>query len=71
MIRKHRSVLGAVFGAAIVGALGFGATQAVAKPVTDAGFPNCKSSDDCYAPDQCGPNGGICFGGGQCFCPIW
>jgi hypothetical protein len=70
MIRRHWTVRGAVFGAAIVAALGFGATQALAAPATEAGFPNCRDNDDCYAPDQCGPNGGMCFGGGRCMCPL-
>jgi len=70
MIRKRWTVRGAVFGAAIAGALGFGATQALAAPAPPAAGPNCQSSDDCYALDQCGPNGGICFGGGRCFCPV-
>jgi hypothetical protein len=69
MIRKHWTIRGAVFGAAIVGALGFGTTQAFAAPDPPPGFPNCQSSDDCFADNQCGPSGGICFGGGRCFCP--
>jgi len=71
MIRKHPKVLGAVFGAAIAGALGFGATQAFAAPPSAAmaEFPQCQSNQDCSTEENCGPSGGICVYP-YCFCPI-
>ncbi len=72
MIRRNRRVLGAVFGAAIAGALGFGATQAFAAPTRAEGaeFPQCQSNQDCSAEEYCGPTGGICAYPGTCFCPF-
>ena len=63
MSRTLKTTVKALFGAAVVGALGLGATQAVAAP------PSAGERAYCYpsCEQQCDGNPWICAGG-ECFC---
>jgi hypothetical protein len=69
MIRTAKWLVRAVFAAGIVGALGFGAQQAVAdrnaKDPCVCAHPT--STNECY--ECCGlPDGGVCNAGHYCVC---
>lgn len=57
----------AAFGLAVAGALGVGATQAVASPRTNAGTPAACNFTNCSIPCQeLGYDGGRCLENGDC-----
>jgi len=71
MKRTTRLVSRSLFPAAVLGALAFGAAQAVAAPASPASFMGCVRSE-CNA--RCVADGypeGRCFTNGECVCVLW
>ena len=60
MSHRKRLYLRSVFGVAVAGVLGFGATQAFAGTAAKIPFQACRIDYDCFHLSQCGSNGGIC-----------
>lgn len=62
-----------LLGAAVAGALGFGATQALATPAQTSARTVCSPEMEAYCAQLCGEAGGYCQrpttpGGPFCFC---
>jgi hypothetical protein len=60
MKQRKRLYLRGVFGVAVAGVLGFGATQAFAGTAAKIPFQACRSDWDCFHASQCASNGGTC-----------
>lgn len=74
MTRSLHHLRNAVLGLALAGALGFGATQAVAAPGQAAALRSCPDKGYDYPYASCGwgcPGGrGYCAAGGICRCGL-
>jgi hypothetical protein len=63
-MNRIRAARATLYGLAIAGTLGFGASQALAAPRAPARELSCYP--ECY--DQCGPDLGTMLGTGRCIC---